>query len=132
MCILSASLVSPYAGSGAPGHLRAAPGGMADFPDHLRAATEGVVDFSAHLRAAPRGMADFPHYLGAAPRGMAGAPDHLGAAPGGVADFPDHRSCPAPPPHISELCPSVTCLPHFELELSTMSGRFTVRLGCSQ
>jgi hypothetical protein len=33
--------------------------------------------------------------------------------------------------HTGELCPSVARLPCFELELSTMSGGFTVRIGCS-
>jgi hypothetical protein len=64
-----------------------------------------------------------------------GAPNHLRAAPRGVADFPDHQSHPAPSPHTSELYPApppfVARLPRFDLELSTMSGRFTVCLGCS-
>jgi hypothetical protein len=75
----------------APNHLRAAPGGVADFPDHLRAAPEGMADFSTHLETAPGGVADFSA--------------HLGATPGGMADFPDHRSNLASPPRIGELRP---------------------------
>jgi hypothetical protein len=86
-----------------------------------------VTDFSAHLRATPGGVTDFSAHLGAAPQGVVEAPDHLGAAPGGVADFPDHWSCPTPPPRTGELRPSVAHLPLFELELSTMLGRFVER-----
>jgi hypothetical protein len=89
-CILSAPLVSPSTGLGAPDPLRVARGGVTDFPDHL------------------------------------------GAAPGGVADFPDHRSRSAPPLRTGELHSSVACLPRFVLELSTMSGRFIVSIGCSR
>jgi hypothetical protein len=104
-CILSAPLASPSTGKGATASAPVSTTGS-PLPD---------------LTSLPLSSSTSP-----------GAPTHFGEAPRGVAEFPDYRSHPAPPPHTGELRPSVARLPRFELELLTMSDRFTVRLVCSR